>query len=99
MSGHNTSVKNLRSEQGSIVVVDGSVEGQFANFVAMTDVTITAIDMPKEGGDVTDYYGITYPQGFIFDGPIISATVTGTARFYNFIDPSVDAARKAIQKG
>lgn len=97
MAGHNVSIKNLRGEQGSHTVTDGSVEGQFANFVAITDVTITAIEMPKEEGDVAQFYGVTYPQGFIFDGPIFSATVTGTARFYNFIDPSKEAARRTIQ--
>ena len=92
------SVMNLRSEQGSLVIADTAEHlGDWANFVVIVDAVLAAIVMPKEEGDVADYIGVIYPQGFVFDGPIDSITLSaGTVRMYNFIDPKKAAA---INKG
>ena len=89
-----TSVINLRGEQGSLLISDTNAHtGSWANFVAVTDVVVANLVMPKEEGTVADYYAITYPQGFVFDGPIRSITLTsGKARMYNYIDPKKVAA-------
>ena len=105
MAGHNVSVKNLRGEQGTFTISDTTqypvapAEAQWANFVAITDVVIAAIELPKESGDVAALLGVVYPQGFVFDGPIHSITLTsGVARMYNFIDPSKEAARQTMNQ-
>lgn len=94
------SVMNLRSEQGGLIIADTNPHtGQWANFVVIVDAQLTAIDMPKEEGDVAEYYGVVYPQGFVFDGPIHSITLaSGKVRMYNYIDPSQVAASKSMQQ-
>ena len=93
------SILNLRSEQGGLLIQDTDAHtGSWANFVVIQDAVIANIVMPKEEGDVAGYYGITYPQGFVFDGPIDSITLaSGKVRMYNYVDPSKNAAAKTIQ--
>ena len=106
MAGHNVSVKNLRGEQGTFTISDTAeypvapADDQWSQFVVIVDATLAAIDLPKESGDVAALLGVVYPQGFVFDGPIHSITLAGgVVRMYNFIDPSKEAARQAIQQG
>ena len=90
----NRQVLNLRSEQGGLLIADTAAHtGSWAQFVVITDVTLTAIVMPKEESDASGYLGVVYPQGFVFDGPISGITLgSGKARMYNYIDPARVAA-------
>lgn len=88
------SITNLRGEQGTHTISDTAThEGSWANFVVIVDATIATIDLPKESGDAAALVGVIYPQGFVFDGPIDSISLSGgVVRMYNFIDPAQAAA-------
>jgi len=90
-------VFNLRGEQGTVGLATttktDAVQGHhWAAFLVHADAVLSAIVMPKDAGSAA-YLGITYPQGYVFYGPISSITLaSGTIQLFNFIDPSQAAA-------
>lgn len=93
------SVTNLRGEQGTFTISDAQPhEGNWANFVVIVDAVLAAATLPKESGDAAALIGVIYPQGFVFDGPISSITLTsGVVRMYNYIDPTIAENRNQMQ--
>jgi hypothetical protein len=94
------SVMNLRGEQGTEAQGPGAYKGQWMCFMVITDAQVSALDMPKEYGDVGLYEGVTYPQGFVFYGIMHAITVdSGVIQLFNGADPSSVAAQKTMSQG